>query len=363
VNVPGAERVHHIHELAPDAETTVIVHCGGRTRSIIGTQSLVNAGLKNRVFALRNGTIGWLLCGLDLEYGKTTRATPGATNTVSPLAGSTRTLADKAGVLRLQPELLETWLQKAERTIYRFDVRTPEEYAAGHLQGFRSAPGGQLVQETDVFAPVRGARIVLADSKGLRANMTASWLAQMGWDVYVLDGPGEDAFNESGEWQAELPEIPQVPLTSPAELAPALKQAQISIIDLAESRDYACAHIPGACFALRSQLVSVLEDMPVSAEYILTSVDDRLARFAWSELDDLINVQVKVLQGGTQAWQAEGFPIEIGMTHLASPAIDRYQRPYEGTDNSTDAMQGYIDWEFGLVDQLGRDGTHGFRVL
>ncbi|OWQ24417.1 glpE, partial [Klebsiella pneumoniae] len=23
----------------------------------------------------------------------------------------------------------------------------------------------------------------------------------------------------------------------------------------------------------------------------------------------------------------------------------------------------YLEWEYGLVDQLARDGTHGFRVL
>ena len=41
----------------------------------------------------------------------------------------------------------------------------------------------------------------------------------------------------------------------------------------------------------------------------------------------------------------------------------RYRRPYEGTDNQAAAMQAYLDWEYGLVDQLERDGTHGFFVI
>ena len=41
----------------------------------------------------------------------------------------------------------------------------------------------------------------------------------------------------------------------------------------------------------------------------------------------------------------------------------RYKRPYEGTDNKAAAMQAYLDWEYGLVDQLARDGTHGFFVI
>jgi rhodanese-related sulfurtransferase len=76
-------------------------------------------------------------------------------------------------------------------------VRDAEEYAAGHVAGFRHYPGGQLVQEIDMAAPVRGARILLTDNMGVRADMTASWLAQMGWEVYVLDG-GYDRALEMG---------------------------------------------------------------------------------------------------------------------------------------------------------------------
>jgi hypothetical protein len=52
-----------------------------------------------------------------------------------------------------------------------------------------------------------------------------------------------------------------------------------------------------------------------------------------------------------------------GEQGVRSPRIDRYRRPYEGTQNAKEAMQAYLDWEFGLVEQLGRDGTHGFQVI
>src|SRR6202034_2917798 len=70
INVPGAELVLRAREIAPSPETMVVVNCAGRTRSIIGAQSLINAGLPNRVVALRNGTIGWTLAGLDLDHGQ-----------------------------------------------------------------------------------------------------------------------------------------------------------------------------------------------------------------------------------------------------------------------------------------------------
>ena len=48
---------------------------------------------------------------------------------------------------------------------------------------------------------------------------------------------------------------------------------------------------------------------------------------------------------------------------MLSPALDVYRRPYEGTDVDPAVMQAYLDWEYGLVGQLGRDGSHGFWVL
>ena len=60
-DMPGAELAFRIHDIAPDPETFVVVNCAGRTRSIIGAQSLINAGIPNPVAALKDGTMGWHL--------------------------------------------------------------------------------------------------------------------------------------------------------------------------------------------------------------------------------------------------------------------------------------------------------------
>jgi rhodanese-related sulfurtransferase len=247
ISVPGAELVFRAGHAAPDPETTIIVNCAGRTRSIIGTQSLINAGVPNKVLALRNGTIGWTLAKQELEHGADRRGAAGA---FEGAAANARDVAYRAGVRHLSGEEANALKAQAHRTLYRFDVRSVEDYAAGHIKGFRHYPGGQLVQEIDMAAPVRGARILLTDNMGLRADMTASWLAQMGWEAYVLHG-GYDGALEIGP-----PDI--LPKPDPAH---------------------------------------------------------------------------------------------------------RYRRPYEGTDVDRRAMQAYLDWEFGLVEQLRRDATHGFFVI
>ena len=172
-SVPGAELLLRVRDLAPDPATRVIVNCAGRTRSLIGAQSLVNAGIPNPVAALRNGTIGWALAGLA------SAASAGA-------------------------------------------------------------------------APRRR---------------------------------------------------------------------------------------------------------------VLVCSDGRLSAWAAADLQALGHADVAVLAGGLAAWVAAGQPVEAGTARLFSPRIDRYRRPYEGTDAPRSAMQAYLDWEFGLVAQLASDATHGFAVL
>lgn len=361
-SLPGAELVLRIRELAPDPRTQVIVNCAGRTRSIIGTQSLVNAGIPNPVAALRNGTIGWTLAGQTLAHGASRRAPAQveAANLAQAREGA-RAIAERAGVRRIALDGLAS-LTAPGRTVYRFDVRTPEEYADGHLPGFASAPGGQLVQETDHQAPVRGARIVLADDDGVRANMTGSWLAQMGWEVYVVDGAMAADRAERGTPAPQHPAPPEVATVAPATLAGWLDAGDAAVIDVTTSANYVKRHIPGAWFAIRAQLKQALAVIPPARRLVLTCGSSLLARFAAADLRGLTDAEVFVLEGGTAAWAAAGLPVVAGETRLAVPRTDRYRRPYEGTDNAAAAMQAYLDWEFGLIAQLERDGTHFFDV-
>ncbi|MEJ8837255.1 rhodanese-like domain-containing protein [Ramlibacter sp. AN1133] len=366
ISVPGAELVLRARALAPDPATRIVVNCAGRTRSIIGTQSLVNAGLPNPVAALRNGTIGWLLAGQALDHGAGRRAGPVDAAQRAEAAARAREVAGRAGVRLASAADLQRFLAEAGRTTYRFDVRTPEEFEAGHLTGFRSAPGGQLVQETDHGAPVRGARIVLVDDDGVRARMTGSWLAQMGWETWVLQADSAQ-FVERGPVPARTPQ-PEGPLAwvTPARLADWLQGAagETAVLDFSPSARYVAGHIQGAWFVLRSQLAQALQVIPMARRYVLACGDSTLARHAARDVAALRpDAEVLVLEGGNAAWAAAGLPLESGETRLASPRIDRYRRPYEGTQASPAAMQAYLDWEFGLVAQLARDGTHGFRVI
>src|SRR5205823_6916356 len=187
---PGAELVYRVPDRVPSPDTLVVVNCAGRTRSIIGAQSLRNAGLPNPVIALENGTMGWELAGLELARGREDSLPPPSPEGLARARALADQVTERFGIRRIDDAALAQFRAEAEqRTLYLFDVRSPEEYAEGHLAGARSAPGGQLVQATDVYMATRNARIVLIDNDGVRAVMTGSWLVQMGWpEVYVLEG-------------------------------------------------------------------------------------------------------------------------------------------------------------------------------
>jgi len=206
----------------------------------------------------------------------------------------------------------------------------------------------------------------LLDDDGVRANMTASWLAQMGWEVYALDGLEAKHFKLSGPVGRSLPPAPQADQISPATLAAWLQESGAGatvVLDFSASVNYVREHIPGAHYVLRSQLQQAWSALPDAARYVLTCGSSLLAAYAITEVAALSDKPVFLLEGGNAAWKAAGLPLQSGETALASPRIDRYRRPYEGTDNPASAMQAYLDWEFGLVEQLGRDGTHGFFVI
>ena len=210
--MPGAELVYRFRELVPSQDTFVVVNCGGRTRSIIGAQSLIDAGVPNRVVSLKDGTMAWHLAGLGVVAGATGRAPEVSAEGVAAARQRADAVARRYGVPVIDRATLAQWQREADRrTLYVIDVRDPAEYRAGHLPGSVMAPGGQLVQETDSWLGVWGARVVLVDDTGVRARMTASWLRRMGWDAAVLEG-GLDGELERG---APAPRSDIFPLAGP----------------------------------------------------------------------------------------------------------------------------------------------------
>ena len=367
IDVPGAELALRIHDIAPDPDTTIVVNCAGRTRSIIGAQSLINAGVKNRVVALENGTMGWHLAGLELARGQTQSFTPVSDEGLNRALECAKGVAARFEVPEIDIATLDKWREDTTRTLYVLDVRGRREYEAGHLADARWAPGGQLVQATDRTVGVKGARLVLVDDNGVRATMTASWLIQMGWnDTHVLN----DAL-ESGPLvkESHQPHVFGLEAATPETVSPhALSALMVGggaiVVDLTDSRDHRNGHIPGSRFAIRANLPGNLDAIPDAisggAKIVLTSTDGVLARLA--AVDAILSGRdVKVLDGGTGAWADAGLPLATGFKDALDDTVDVWYRPYDLDEGNEEAMETYLTWEVGLSDQIERDGTTRFR--
>src|SRR5215470_10309081 len=311
ISVPGAELVYRFQEMVPSPDTFVVVNCGGRTRSIIGAQSLIDAGVPNRVVSLKDGTMAWHLAGLGVVASATGRAPAVSAAGATAARQRADAVAQRYGVPVIDRSMLDRWRREADRrTLYLMDVRDPAEYRAGHLPGSVMAPGGQLVQETDSWLGVWGARIVLVDDTGVRARMTASWLRRMGWDAVVLERGLDGVELERGMPASEHDNFP-LAAPEPAAVGPRDLHANAPVVvDLALSRHHRQGHIPGAWFAIRARLPEALDKLPAQGDLVLTSEDGVIARFAAAELR--ASRPVKVLEGGTAAWKASGLPLETG---------------------------------------------------
>jgi rhodanese-related sulfurtransferase len=370
IDAPGAELVYRVHELAPDPDTLVVVNCAGRTRSIIGCQSLRNAGIANTVVALKDGTMGWELAGFDCERGSNTIAPPPSKQGLAAARTAAAKVAARFEVKFATRETVQGWQRDATRTVFLLDVRTQEEFEAQRIAGSRHAPGGQLVQATDEYVGVRNARLVLIDPARVRSVMTASWLNQMGWDdVFVLEPQGDDGFAswslEQGPRRRAAPANTGAAAISTQELAASLEQDGSCIVDLATSLRYRSRHVPGAWWAVRARLAQATKNIPPPTRVVLTSEDGVLAQFAVPEAAALWpGSEIRVLDGGNSAWFAAGLPVESGMTRATTTLDDVWYKPYDhehGADYEKHA-RAYLTWEVALVDQIKRDPTIRFRA-
>lgn len=357
---PNGELALRIKEIVPDPETEIIVNCAGRTRSILGAQTLIDMGVPNPVYALENGTQGWFLAGLEREEGAD-RGYPQAPTSAAELdalRARARARAETTGVPFVAADVAAGWLREGDRTTYLFDVRTAEEFAADGVPGSRHAPGGQLVQATDQWVGVRGARIVVMDSDMVRAPMVANWLHQLGHDVSVLEG-GVDAARAQDLPAVSAYETQPLATISPEDLEAGL--ADVQLVDLRAAMTYRKGHIAGARWSIRPRLerLGLTTDRPV----VLIADSATTAALAAQRLGELGHADVRHLASDAAAWPGAGLEVEATPNDPPdAECIDFLFHTFQRNDGDAAAARAYIAWELGLVDQLDDQERASFRL-
>lgn len=356
---PNAELPYRLHEIVSSPATKIVVNCAGRTRSIIGAQTLINFGTPNPVYALENGTQGWFLADLKLDAGSTSRYPDDVDPASLPqLQSCARALAARFAVKTVTTAEVQTWMRDANRTTYLCDVRTPEEFAAGSLPGAVHAPGGQLIQATDQWIGVRNARIVLIDGEGVRAPVVASWLAQLGCEAYVLQGGVHAALAATPAAAPLLPRLGTIPVSA---LAGTTADQPFAIFDLRPSMSFRLSHIPGSRWSIRSRLVT--DARPAGRPLVLVADEPEVACAAAIDLAEAGMHDVQLLAGGFTAWTRAALPVEA--TPDSPPdyeCIDYLFFAHDRHRGNHEAAKQYLAWETQLISQLDEQDRQSFRV-
>jgi rhodanese-related sulfurtransferase len=372
-SAPGGELALRVFEMVPDPDTEVVVHCAGRTRSIIGARLLQRMGFR-KVYDLRNGTMGWGMAGLELEHGSRRLELPESSpaGLAAAEAFAARVAAEDGVRLLTIPALRELMARAERENVYLIDVRTVQEYAQGHIPGFQWSPGGQAVQRSDDLVGVRNGHVVFTCDGRVRATVTASWYRQMGFpNVYAVDG-GTNAWvaaglalaksqapSESGGYDEGLQEkLPfgyeqaraRVEGLSAAALQTRLQSAQPPVVLYVDtSREFSNGHVPGAQWVPRGWLeLRIGAVVPNKATpLVVTCASGWHSVLAGAMLQELGYQHVAALSGGMPAWRQAGLPLEKGLSGVMSPPNDVLAM---GTDrNWADAMH-YLRWE----EELGK---------
>jgi rhodanese-related sulfurtransferase len=351
---PNGELAYRIKSYVKNQDTKIIINCAGRTRSIIGAQTLINLGIKNPIFALENGTQGWYLNDYVLDHG--TVAQYAQPSVDDDILIASEALVDKFDIPLISDEQFLVWKNDECRSLYLCDVRTIEEFSINGLPGAQNTPGGQLIQATDQFVGVRNARIVLYDSDGVRAITVASWLKQMGHDVAVLQ--------EGIESKVNLPTI-QIDHTlglatiKTAELYQIYQTDSVTVLDIRGSMQYRKTHLPRSIWAIRPRLQEIIRSAKESV--VIISDDPALTYGAILELTGFdLNIHVYELEGVRfpkefETISSETIPPDIDCIDFLFFVHDRH-------DGNKDAARRYLEWETSLIAQLDQDEMNLYSI-
>ncbi|CAN7715092.1 rhodanese-like domain-containing protein [Variovorax sp. LjRoot290] len=362
--VPNGELALRWRTLVTDDQTPIVVHCAGRTRSIVGAQILRDLGVPNPVLALENGTQGWALAGLELERGspRTLPAAPLPSQRHAAQADAAAA-ARRAGVPLLDAAAAQAWLDDDARTTFVFDVRTADEFAAGSIQGARHAPGGQLLQAADLQIGVRGSRVLLLDDEGIRAPVAALWLRRLGLDAAVVEGGVAAALRIPAPSRLPLPQA--VPERTPEALT-ALRNGNLPpvVFDLRPSMAYRQRHARGATWSIRPRLMADVQaatrgdrQRPV----LLLAAEEIVARLA---AQDLWEAGWHHLSWAPAlAAKAAGWPQDASPgSPTDAEAIDYLFFVHDRHEGNLDAARRYLAWETGLIAQCAPEDLAAFRL-
>ncbi|MEC7237135.1 MAG: rhodanese-like domain-containing protein [Pseudomonadota bacterium] len=317
---------------------TALLHCAGRTRSIIGACTLKAAGYNGPFAVFRGGTQAWQLAGYDREHNADRRFA-----TEDHGTDDVRSFLEKWRIdwREVTSGGLADFTAEHDGHLL-FDVSDDSATGQAVANGITRISGTNLIQQTDQSIARYHVPVVLFDhGSASRAAFTAFWLTAMGFDVQIarLDSPVPPAPRPNLETRPEG----TIPILS-ADQITERQQPQATLIDLRPSPVHAARHLAGSDWR---NISIMLNGAP----------DDRPVTLICDRIEDGCHATKMLVSHG---WQVEGiYPWRDGdlpPAQLASGATDSpidqsalFAGRHHG--NLQDARD-YLAWEEALPAQI-----------
>ena len=151
-----------------------IVHCAGRTRSIIAYQTLKDFNFKNKKYVLNGGTQNWVLNGFDRKFKNQSKITSTKINYKNDLK--------LANSIARKFKIPSTQIMNKQTNCYNFQV-------SSEIKNFKKIPGWKqvnattLIQSTDKFISSTNTKILVFSNIPSSAVFTVIWLRRMGYQA------------------------------------------------------------------------------------------------------------------------------------------------------------------------------------
>ena len=357
INIPNGELINRVPELDREFDGQIVIHCGGRTRSIIGASLMHALGYKD-IISLKDGTMGWLLAGYELQYNNDVQdfvdTTPDFKKLAQELAENMR---KQNGIETIdQVELKNLFNQNIENNIYFIDVRIESEYKESHLSEFDWMAGGQLIQRTDETVAMKNARVILVCNDMTRSTVAAYWLKRMGYDniQVVLGGMNECSSNEF-KYSSDFPKsnlnLPtEYKSVSSNDLLDSINNNENqTILFLGNSANYNDGHIENSYWLPKDWLELYVETVvsDKKEKIILVCNDGLRSSLSTKILDELGYSNIVVLNGGLDDWKSKNLPLTTKTNINYDYPDDLFVHPL----GNRELMLKYLTWEKALVQE------------
>jgi len=151
-----------------------IVHCAGRTRSIIAYQTLKDFNFKNKKYVLNGGTQNWVLNGFDRKFKNQSKIKSTKINYKDDLKLA-HSIAKKF-------KIPSTQTMNKQTNSYNFQINS-------EIKNFKKIPGWKqvdattLIQSTDKFISSTNTRVLIFSNIPSSAVFAVIWLRRMGYQA------------------------------------------------------------------------------------------------------------------------------------------------------------------------------------